>query len=195
MLQSPARRSSLCQGASRMASQTRILPPMRAILDIVLIVLNLYTWVLIASAVLSWLIAFNVVNAYNPAVRTIGDIVFRLTEPVLKPIRSILPSLGGIDLSPMVLILLISNAVQNAMVGPDTTLQGGLLAAAALFLVNFVLKKFLFRNQKLRDLILQKPEILIHDGKIDQAALNKLDLSLDELREAMREHGVQEFYQ
>ena len=90
-----------------MASQTRTLPPMRAILDIVLIVLNLYTWVLIASAVLSWLIAFNVVNAYNPAVRTIGDIVFRLTEPLLKPIRSVLPSFGGIDLSPMVLILLI----------------------------------------------------------------------------------------
>lgn len=80
---------------------------MRALLDVILLVLQLYVWVLIASAVLSWLIAFNVVNAYNPVVRTIGDIVFRLTEPVLKPIRSILPSLGGIDLSPMVLILLI----------------------------------------------------------------------------------------
>jgi len=89
------------------ASQTRILLPMRALLDVILLVLQLYVWVLIASAVLSWLIAFNVVNAYNPVVRTIGDIVFRLTEPVLKPIRSILPSLGGIDLSPMVLILLI----------------------------------------------------------------------------------------
>lgn len=103
--------------------------------------------------------------------------------------------LSQLNTSDVVLILLISNAVQNAMVGPDTTLQGGLLAAAALFLLNFLLKKFLFRNQKLRDLILQKPEILIHDGKIDQAALTKLDLSLDELREAMREHGVQEFYQ
>ncbi|WP_341991631.1 YggT family protein [Azorhizobium sp. AG788] len=80
---------------------------MRALLDVILLVLQLYVWVLIASAVLSWLIAFNVVNAYNPVVRTIGDIVFRLTEPVLKPIRSVLPSLGGIDLSPMVLILLI----------------------------------------------------------------------------------------
>lgn len=103
--------------------------------------------------------------------------------------------LSQLNTSDVVLILLISNAVQNAMVGPDTTLQGGLLAAAALFLLNFLLKKFLFRSQKLRDLILQKPEILIHDGKVDQAALTKLDLSLDELREAMREHGVQEFYQ
>ncbi len=80
---------------------------MRALLDIILIVLQLYVWVLIASALLSWLIAFNVVNAYNPVVRAISDVVFRLTEPVLKPIRSILPSLGGIDLSPMVLILII----------------------------------------------------------------------------------------
>lgn len=103
--------------------------------------------------------------------------------------------LSQLNTSDVVLILLISNAVQNAMVGPDTTLLGGLLAAAALFLVNFLLKKFLFRSQKLRDFILQKPEILIHDGKVDEAALRKLDLSIDELREAMREHGVQNFYQ
>lgn len=103
--------------------------------------------------------------------------------------------LSQLNTSDVVLILLISNAVQNAMVGPNTTLQGGLLAAAALFLANFALKKFLFRHQKLRELILQKPEILVHDGKVDEAALRKLDLSLDELREAMREHGVQEFYQ
>lgn len=102
--------------------------------------------------------------------------------------------LSQLNTSDVVLILLISNAVQNAMVGPDTSLLGGLLAAAALFLVNFVLKKFLYRSQKLRNLILQKPEILIHDGKVDEAALHKLDLSMDELQEAMREHGVEEFY-
>ncbi|WP_029004679.1 YggT family protein [Azorhizobium doebereinerae] len=80
---------------------------MRALLDVILLVLQLYVWVLIIAAVLSWLIAFNVVNPYNQVVRTITEIVFRITEPVLAPIRSILPSLGGIDLSPMVLILLI----------------------------------------------------------------------------------------
>ncbi len=80
---------------------------MRAILDVILIVLQLYVWVLIAAAVLSWLVAFNVVNPYNPVVRTVGELIFRITEPVLKPIRSILPSLGGLDLSPMVLILII----------------------------------------------------------------------------------------
>ncbi|MFG1463728.1 YggT family protein [Xanthobacter sp. DSM 24535] len=80
---------------------------MRALLDVILIVLQLYTWVLIIAAVLSWLLAFNVVNAYNPVVRTIGEFIYRITEPLLAPLRAILPQLGGLDLSPMVLILLI----------------------------------------------------------------------------------------
>ncbi|MGU3495981.1 YggT family protein [Xanthobacteraceae bacterium A53D] len=80
---------------------------MRALLDVILIVLQLYIWVLIINAVLSWLVAFNVVNPYNQVVRTISEIVFRLTEPLLAPIRRFLPSFGGLDLSPMVLILLI----------------------------------------------------------------------------------------
>ncbi|MFG1420213.1 YggT family protein [Roseixanthobacter liquoris] len=80
---------------------------MRAILDVILLVLQLYTWVLIIAAVLSWLLAFNVVNAYNPVVRNIGEFIYRITEPLLAPLRSILPSLGGLDLSPMVLILII----------------------------------------------------------------------------------------
>lgn len=80
---------------------------MRALLDVVLIVLNLYVWLLIAAAVLSWLIAFNVVNPYNSFVRSVGEFLYRITEPLLGPIRNILPNLGGIDLSPMVLILII----------------------------------------------------------------------------------------
>lgn len=80
---------------------------MRAVLDVILVVLNLYIWLLIAAAVLSWLVAFNVVNPYNSVVRSIGDFLYRITEPVLGPIRNILPSLGGLDLSPMVVILLI----------------------------------------------------------------------------------------
>ena len=80
---------------------------MRALLDVVLIVLNLYVWLLIAAAVLSWLIAFNVVNPYNSFVRSVSEFLYRITEPLLGPIRNILPNLGGIDLSPMVLILII----------------------------------------------------------------------------------------
>jgi YggT family protein len=81
--------------------------PMRAILDVVLIVLQLYIWLLIAAAVLSWLIAFNVVNTRNPVVAAITDFLYRITEPLLGPIRRRLPNLGGLDISPVVLILII----------------------------------------------------------------------------------------
>ena len=80
---------------------------MRAILYIILIVLDLYVWLLIASAILSWLIAFNVVNTRNQVVSTIGEFLYRITEPVLRPIRNFLPSFGGLDISPIVIILLI----------------------------------------------------------------------------------------
>jgi YggT family protein len=78
---------------------------MRAILDIVLIVLNLYTWVVILGAILSWLIAFGVVNIRNDLVRSAWNLFLALTEPFLRPIRNFLPSTGGLDLSPIVLLL------------------------------------------------------------------------------------------
>jgi YggT family protein len=80
---------------------------MRALLDTILLVLQLYIWLLIASAVLSWLIAFNVVNTRNQVVAMVADFLFRITEPALRPIRSMMPNLGGIDVSPVILILLI----------------------------------------------------------------------------------------
>jgi YggT family protein len=80
---------------------------MRAVLDIVLLVLQIYIWLLIAAAVLSWLVAFNVVNTRNQVVATVGEFLYRLTEPLLRPIRSMMPNLGGIDVSPVILILLI----------------------------------------------------------------------------------------
>ncbi|HSI41501.1 MAG TPA: YggT family protein [Xanthobacteraceae bacterium] len=67
--------------------------------------ITLYVWILIASAVLSWLVAFNVVNAQNSIVRNIGEFLWRVTEPVLAPIRRVLPNLGGIDISPVLLII------------------------------------------------------------------------------------------
>ncbi|MBP2311391.1 YggT family protein [Azospirillum soli] len=70
-------------------------------------VLSLFVWLLIASAVLSWLVAFNVVNTRNRAVYAIGDFLYRITEPVLRPIRRVIPNMGGIDISPIVLILII----------------------------------------------------------------------------------------
>lgn len=80
---------------------------MRAILDIILIALNLYIWLLIAAAILSWLIAFNVVNTRNQFVNGVAEFLYRITEPALRPIRQFLPSFGGLDISPIVLILII----------------------------------------------------------------------------------------
>jgi YggT family protein len=85
----------------------RASPTMRAVLDIVLIVLDLYVWLLIASAILSWLIAFNVVNTRNQFVAAVAEFLYRITEPVLAPIRSFMPNLGGLDISPIILILII----------------------------------------------------------------------------------------
>ena len=75
--------------------------------SVIVIAIQLYIYVLIAAAVLSWLIAFNVVNTRNNFVAMITDTLYRLTEPVLRPIRNILPDLGGIDISPVILILLL----------------------------------------------------------------------------------------
>jgi len=65
----------------------------------------LYIYILIAAAVLSWLIAFNVVNMRNDIVRSIGNILYQLTEPALRPIRSFMPNLGGLDISPVILMI------------------------------------------------------------------------------------------
>ena len=70
-------------------------------------VIWLYIYILIATAVLSWLVAFNVVNMRNDLVRSISYFLFQATEPVLRPIRQMMPNLGGIDVSPVILILII----------------------------------------------------------------------------------------
>jgi YggT family protein len=80
---------------------------MYAFLDLVSTVITIYIWLLIAQAVMSWLLAFGVINRYNRAVATIGDFLWRITDPLLRPIRRVLPDLGGIDISPVVLILLL----------------------------------------------------------------------------------------
>jgi|SRR5215831_11057459 len=65
----------------------------------------LYIYILIATAILSWLIAFNVVNLHNDIVRSISYFLYQITEPALRPIRALLPNLGGIDISPVILII------------------------------------------------------------------------------------------
>jgi YggT family protein len=80
---------------------------MGAVLWLIYTVIDLFVWVLIAHVVLSWLVQFNIVNARNQFVYQVGNLLFRLTEPVLRPVRRILPNLGGIDISPVVVILLL----------------------------------------------------------------------------------------
>jgi uncharacterized membrane protein YcaP (DUF421 family) len=98
-----------------------------------------------------------------------------------------LAQLSVIDL---VFILLISNSVQNAMVGPDNSLLGGIIAAASLFLVNIILKFITYKYKKANNLIEGEPVILIHDGKIIKKNLDKEKIPMDELEASVREHGV-----
>ena len=80
---------------------------MRALFLVIDLALQIYIWVVIAMAIFSWLVAFNVVNTRNQGVAVIGDFLYRATDPVLRPIRRSLPSLGGIDISPVILFLII----------------------------------------------------------------------------------------
>jgi YggT family protein len=107
MRYSPARDAAGRAGRPSGPPQPRRFFRMIALLNLVDTVIRLYIWVLIASVVMSWLINFNVINTRNRFVFLVGDFLYRVTEPALRPIRNFMPSLGGIDISPIVLILLL----------------------------------------------------------------------------------------
>jgi uncharacterized membrane protein YcaP (DUF421 family) len=125
------------------------------------------------------------------------DIVIRSTAVYLFMVIALRifgkKELSQLNTADVILILLISNAVQNAMVGNNTTLWGGIAAATILFTINFILKKLMYRYKKFSDFMLEKPEILIHNGNLDFKILSKLNITSDELKEAMREHGIEYF--
>jgi len=98
--------------------------------------------------------------------------------------------LAQLSVVDMVFILLISNAVQNAMVGPDSSLSGGLVAASTLFVVNYIFKKLQYQFPKLGKLIEGDAIMLIYQGKVIDDHLRKAQITVDELLEAVREHGV-----
>jgi YggT family protein len=102
-----ARQADYQASAARNFAATRLgsIPMMNPFLWLIHTLIWAYIYVLIGAAVLSWLIAFNVVNSYNSTVRMIWDFLYRVTEPALAPIRSIMPNLGGIDISPVILII------------------------------------------------------------------------------------------
>ena len=99
--------------------------------------------------------------------------------------------LSQLNSADIILILLISNSVQNAMVGENSTLLGGLVAALVLFTINYILKKAMYKSRSFANFIQDKPEILIHNGKIDFKTLAKLEITSDELDEVIREHGIE----
>ncbi|MGH9513012.1 MAG: DUF421 domain-containing protein [Terriglobales bacterium] len=90
----------------------------------------------------------------------------------------------------LTLLLLLSNAVQNAMTGPDTSLIGGVVAASTLLIVNYFVGEVSGRNRRFRKLVEGEPSLLIHDGKIISAHMAKERVSMDELERALREHGI-----
>ena len=80
---------------------------MKPIIYVLIQVISLYMYLLVASAILSWLVAFNVVNTRNQFVSAVAEFLYRITEPVLRPIRNVMPNLGGLDISPIIVILII----------------------------------------------------------------------------------------
>ncbi len=98
--------------------------------------------------------------------------------------------LSQLSVVDLVFILLISNSVQNAMVGSNSTLSGGLVAAGALFVVNYLFKLFLYRFPKFSRLIQGETVLLIYKGKLNHGNVVRAKLTMDEIMEAIREHGV-----
>ncbi|MEC4048738.1 YetF domain-containing protein [Flavobacterium sp. SUN046] len=101
--------------------------------------------------------------------------------------------LSQLNTADVILILLISNSVQNAMVGSNTSLLGGVVAAFALFIINMIFKKIMLHSKFIKNLVQDKPEVLVHNGTIEFKTLSKLGITSDELQEAMREHGVEHY--
>ena len=101
--------------------------------------------------------------------------------------------LSQLNTADVILILLISNSVQNAMVGSNTSLLGGVVAAFALFIINMIFKKVMLHSKFIKNLVQDKPEVLVHNGTIEFKTLSKLGITSGELQEAMREHGVEHY--
>ncbi len=98
--------------------------------------------------------------------------------------------LSQLSIVDLVFILLISNSLQAAMIGNDTTLTGGLIAAGSLFIVNWILKNLIYKSKKISETIQGNPIMLVYQGKIIHKHLEKAQISREELEAAIREHGV-----
>lgn len=90
----------------------------------------------------------------------------------------------------LTLLLLLSNAVQNAMTGPDTSVIGGATAAITLLLVNYAVAEIAGRNRKVRKLLKGDPAVLVHNGKVLEAVMSREHVSMDDVQQGLREHGI-----
>ena len=90
----------------------------------------------------------------------------------------------------LTLLLLLSNSVQNAMTGPDTSLLGGAVAASTLLIVNYLVANVSGSNRRVRRLVEGEPSLLVHDGKVIDSHMAREHVSMDELNRALREHGI-----
>jgi len=90
----------------------------------------------------------------------------------------------------LTLLLLISNAVQNAMTGPDTSLAGGVVAAATLLVLNYLVAEVSGGNRRFRKFVEGQPSLLVHDGQVIASHMAREHVSMDELQRALREHGI-----
>jgi uncharacterized membrane protein YcaP (DUF421 family) len=94
----------------------------------------------------------------------------------------------------LVLLLLISNSVQNAMTGPDTSVIGGIAAALTLLVMNYLIAELSGTNRRFRKIVQGQPTLLVHDGNVLNAHMSKEHVSMDELERALREHGVNNYH-
>ena len=133
-----------------------------------------------------------------PHVPILGEIVLRTAVIYLVVLLGVRLSgkreVGQMTPFDLTLLLLISNSVQNAMTGPDTSLIGGVAAALTLLVMNYLIAELSGTNRRFRKIIEGQPTLLVHDGNVLNAHMSKEHVSMDELERALREHGVNTYH-
>src|SRR5215469_6018452 len=136
---------------------------------------------------------------FPASTHVLGEIVLRTAVIYLVVLLGVRLSgkreVGQMTPFDLTLLLLISNSVQNAMTGPDTSLIGGVAAALTLLLMNYLIAELSGTNRRFRRIIQGQPTLLVHDGNVLTAHLAKEHVSMDELERALREHGVENYHQ
>jgi len=134
------------------------------------------------------------IGALFPGVHVLFEILLRTAAIYLLVLIGVRLSgkreVGQMTPFDLTLLLLLSNSVQNAMTGPDTSLAGGAVAACTLLSLNYIIARVSGKNRRLRKMIEGEPSLLIHDGQIIQSHMDRESVSMDELHRALREHGI-----